>query len=324
MAVNAWIAGAAPKAGSLRLILLRWLLWIAAALPGVGVAAGSLGDAVANRPEFTRAPDPLPLVGLGRLLAEIPGAAWGVLLAGAIVAWLGNLLLTAGAVEVLGANEGGRPRPVKLRVLRTVFEVGTRSLWVYLRIALLALVLILIGGRLLGWVFEKIADHGELAGWTARGRWWNLPLVQGLLLFGWMNLVGLWAWWSRVIAVVDGRRYVRRMPGLVLRVCWRRPVQAVLLHLVIALFSMTVGAAVLFAWRQSAAGPVGWIVLWLAVPLMHAYVWHWRIRACRLIWTTPDHSDLRDVPDRPWHVFRRLRERLFRRRRAAAVTEAAP
>jgi hypothetical protein len=310
MAVNQdWLAGLRPVAGSLRLIGLRWLLWILSALPGLVAASAALERSIAERPYFVEAGDPLPLVPLLLLLRNVPGALWGVLVAGTVLAWLGNLLLTAGAVELLDPKRVGGTR-----VWRTIIDTGTRYLWVYLRIALLALVLLLVGGRVLGLISESIDDHGRVAGWTAESLVLTLPVIRALLFLCWASIVGTLAVWCRVLAVSDGRRYVRRLPALALRVWWRRPVQGLGFHVVLALASPLLGALVLLAWRQSSSATAGWVVLWLVVLLLQSILWHWRLRVCRLVWADGRFDNARVVPDAPWRVLHRLAKRLRRSR----------
>ena len=70
-----------PTRGTIRIVGVRWLLWIVAALPGIAAARATLDGAVANRPYFADAPDPLPLPELLGLLGEL-NAAVGALLVG--------------------------------------------------------------------------------------------------------------------------------------------------------------------------------------------------------------------------------------------------
>jgi hypothetical protein len=313
MAVTrAWLEGSLPVPGSARLIVFRWLLWILSAAPGVAMAIGAIGGSVGNRPYFADAADPLPMVTLGKLLGSIPGPVWATLAVGAGLVWILNLILTAGAIDILNPSKEG-----KVRVWRTVFDSGSRFLWTYFRIAFLALVLILIGSRVLVVVFGQITDHGRIAGWSAKTVLWTIPLIRNLLFLGWAGLVGILAWWCRVIAVSDGRRYVRRIPALVTRAWLRHPLQGVLFQLVLYGVSLILGAAVLVAWRQSASSTGGWVLLWLLVLLFQSYLWHWRLRVCRLIWATPTFDAARRLPDSPWRVLRRLWNRLARRRKPA-------
>jgi hypothetical protein len=311
MAVTrAWMRGATFAPGSLRLILLRWTLCIIAAVPGMMAARGAL-EGTARRPYFAEAPDPLPVIELGRFMQQIPGSVWGVFAAGVVVSWLGGLLLTAGAVAVL---DPARTGPVK--VLRTILDRGLHSFWAYVRVGLLALLVIVIGNRLIELVFERLGRHGTVAGWTEQTLMILLPFSQAALSLLWISLVGVLALWCRVMIVAGERRYVRRLPSMVLRLWWRRPVRGLGAHILLATLSLAVGAAVLFAWRQSAGSTGGWLALWLTVLLMQAFVWHWRLRASRLIWSDGELADLRTRPDSPWRWIRRLHDVLRRRRRA--------
>ena len=63
-----------PTRGTIRIVGLRWVLWIVSALPGVLAARATLESSVTNRPYFTDAADPLPLSHFGAALGEL-GAA---------------------------------------------------------------------------------------------------------------------------------------------------------------------------------------------------------------------------------------------------------
>jgi hypothetical protein len=145
-----------------------------------------------------------------------------------------------------------------------------------------------------------------------------LRLGRGLATICWLTLVGVFAWWCRVIVIADERRRVRRLWSVVPRLWLRRPVGALLAHFILALAALLGGAGVLFAWRQSPAGAVGWTLLWLVVLAGLSLLWHWRLRAGRLLWSSPDLIDLRTVPDAPWRLPSRLFGKLRRRRPVAA------
>jgi hypothetical protein len=299
-----WIEGLSLAPGSVKLMVLRWLLFVVAALPGLAIGIGTIGKNLANRPYFAEAPDPLPMLPLMRMLGRLPGSVWATLVLAVVVAWLGNLLLTAGAVALFGTATDDRPR-----VWGTVFKAGTHSLWAYLRIALIALFLAAVGARVIGLIAGHLLEHGQEALWTMRARF----LVQagrGLATLCWLTLVGIFAWWCRVIVVADQRRRVRRLWTVVPRLWLRRPVGALALHFLLALGGLLASSSVIFAWRQSSAGALGWTLLWLAVLAGLSWLWHWRLRAGRLLWSSPDLIDLRAVPDLPWRLPRRLFGRL--------------
>lgn len=315
MAVNAApaIEGLRPVRGSLRLIAIRWALAILAALPGIFAARGALEASAGRQPWFTQAADPLPLPQLGKILYEL-GPAVPVLVVGVVVAWLVQLLLTAAAVEALDP----RRVPGPVRLWRGIFDTGTRFLWVYLRISLCAAVLLLVGGRIVGFVFEKLADHAALGGWTATAIIYRLGIGRVALLLAWAGLAGLFAGWGRVIVIGGQRRYVRRLLAMTVRVWRRRFFQGLVLPWAVGVASVIVGAAVLLAWRQSPGTGTVWFVLWLALLLAQAYLWHWRLRTLCLIWASPGLDDVRATPDGPWHVFRRIGRRLRRPRSVTA------
>jgi hypothetical protein len=193
-----------------------------------------------------------------------------------------------------------------------VIDVGTPAIWAYLRIASFAAIALVAGLRLLSSIFERIGDHGELAGWTAETTIYRvLPLRVAITLL-WLGVVGSLAFWSRVLVVADGRRRVRRLAWLALRAWWRYPVRGMLFHVVLSTLPILAGAALVVGWRLSGGGAV-WITAWFSVVLLQAVAWHWRLRACRLLWSGPRLRDLRSRPDdgpgclRRWWSGRRAR-----------------
>ncbi len=308
------LAGLKPVGGSARLIVLRWLLQVAVALPGIAIGTGALGDALGRRPYFAEAPDPLPLLPLARFLAGVPGSVWGALAVGAVIGWLVSLMLTAAAVEILDPD---RP-PERIRVWRRISDTGRRFCFPYLRVALAALLAVVIGGGLIAATFERLSEHGRLAGWTGYTLAIQLPFAWTALVLAWASVVGVLAMWCRVILVADGRRRVRRLWPVVPRLWWRRVFSGLVFHCGLSVASLLLGGVTLFAWRQSPSSGVAWFVVWQGVLLLQAVLWHWRLRACRLVWAARSLDDLRNTADEPWHLFRRLRRR-FRRQGADRV-----
>ena len=141
----------------------------------------------------------------------------------------------------------------------------------------MALVLAAIGARVVGVVAERLLDHGTAAEWTLRAKLF-VQAGRGLATVCWLTLVGVFAWWCRVIVVADERHRVRRLLTVVPRLWRRRPMGAVVPHFLLALGGLLVGGAVLFAWRQSSAGFAGWALLWLAVLACAAGPATWRLQ----------------------------------------------
>ncbi len=305
-----------PVPGSIRLVVVRWLLSVLAAAPGVLIGQGSLAESVGTRPWFTEAGDPLPLPQFVKMMGEL-GALIPVFLVGVVVAWVFLQLLTAAAVEILSGSRG----TTGVKVWRTMIDRGGRSFLAYLRIALFSLVLLAIGGRILSLVNGRFEDRAVIEGWTLERTILVQPALFALALLAWAGLVGVWAWWSRVVVARDGRRYVRRVVAMVPRLLWRYPFSDFLIHWVVGLLFVFAGAAVLVAWRQAPGVATGWMILWLMLLAVQAAVWHWRLRVLGLIWSQVRQDDLRSRPDSPWRIFRRLRDRL--RRRSAGRTAVA-
>jgi hypothetical protein len=281
---------------------------ILAALPGIMAANATLSE-VGTKPWFTRAPDPLPLPQFLGVMEQVSGV-FPVLFLGAVLAWVFHQMLTAAALEIFDP----RRTPGQVRVWRTFIDSGWRYLLTYLRVALFALLFLGIGARIISMIFDRLADQGAVEGWTGQTLIYTLPVARVLVLLAWAGVVGVLAWWSRVILTLGGRRYVRRMLTLVPRIVWRSPVSGFLLHWLLATASVLLAVFALFAWRQAPGVATGWFVAWILLLLIQAGVWHFRLRAMSLTWSLTGFDDLRGKPDTPWGLFGRLRRRLKRRR----------
>ena len=303
-----WLEGLRLVPGSPVLMVQRWLLFVVAALPSLAAGIRGIGDGIADRPYFVEAPDPLPMLPLIRLVDELPGSLWDMLVLAAGVAWLGNLLLTAGAVALFGTSRDDRPL-----VWRTIFEAGTHALWAYLRIALVALVLAALGAAILGAITGQLQEHGRQALWTLRTRF----LVQVGRGLAYPVLVDPGRSLCLVVPADRRRRPAPPRPPVVDRGA------AAVVAAAVRRFGRPPSAGpgqpdgrhrravrlASIADRQRWAGP--WCGCWSSSAL--SFLWHWRLRAGRLLWSSPDLIDLRAVPDTPWRLPSRLLGRLRRR-----------
>ncbi len=263
-----------PVRGSLRVTLARWLLSVAGWLAGVSYASRTLAS-VAREPYFTAAPAALDVVQLLELARRLRPA----LLAFAAVAlgtWLLLQLLTAGALIRL---ERGRRERVSL--WRACWDGGSRALFPYLRVALVAGALGASGSVLLARLFEWLAQHGEVAGWTGKTLARDLPLARAVLSGVWISVVGIFAFWLRVLLVRERRPRLRIAAAQALRLCVQRPSSALAFHWAVAAATLAAQGAVLLAWQaQAAASPAPrWLAVWLALLFVSAYAWQWRLRA---------------------------------------------
>lgn len=264
-----------PARASLRIALARWLLWIAAPLGGVRYAQRVLESSVAREPYFVAASGALDVVELIELARRLRPALLA-LAASALLTWLLLQLLTAGALIRL---ERGRRERVSL--WRACWDGGSRALLPYLRVACLAAALGALGAGLLSRIFAALAEHGEAAGWTGRTLVRDLPLARALLTGAWVTLVGIFAFWLRVLLARERRPRVRVAAGRALRLCVRRPFSVLCFHWVVAVATLAAQGAVLLAWQDapSPAPAPRWLAVWLAVLLLSAYAWQWRLRA---------------------------------------------
>ena len=130
---------------------------------------------------------------------------------------------------------------------------------------------------------SPISKLGETRGWSAKATHIDLPLWTALVALAWASAVGVYAFWSRVVIVVERRRSVLGVIPTLMDLTLSRPLAFMAFHWLLSVVSLAVASWVLVAWRQSPSGPGAWFVLWLAVLLLQSFVWHWRLRVCRLI-----------------------------------------
>jgi hypothetical protein len=191
-----------------------------------------------------------------------------------------------------------------------------------LRVTLLAAALSGLGMWAIATAFERLALRGDTAGWTGQTLVVVLPLCQAIATLLWMALVGAWAFWCRVLLVADERRRVRSVGLLVLRVFRRAPLRGPSFFAAVTIASFLGSATVLLVWRQlpprSLPAAIAVMGLWLLTLVAQAWLWHWLLRAARLLYSEPQFNDLRPAPDAPWGVLGWLRERLDWRRPARA------
>ena len=148
-------------------------------------------------------------------------------------------------------------------------------------------------------IYSSYSVRAELEGWTVRQSYVNLQLWRAAALFVGLNVVGTFAFWARVVTVSGNRRYLRRVPRIVLRLFWRCPLRAFLLQLIAVAAVLLVQAAALWSWRQSSGS--GWyLLLWAALLLLASFVWQLRIRSALGVWNGDRIRDLRLIEDRSW------------------------
>lgn len=218
-----------------------------AGLPALAASLGAVSTA-AHQPYYTEVQGRLPLFHLLRLLHDLPLGSLAALTGLAVVlALLGEQILVAGGLEWLERARGGRAEG---RALRAVLTGGARWLLPMLRVVLLAASCAGAGLIAIRWVFDLLADHGELAGWTGRTQLLVLPAMRLLVSVLWLSFIGAWAFWCRVLMVADGRRTVRTAWLLSLRVIRRRPVRAPLFFITMTMAGQVGAGVVLVIWRQ--------------------------------------------------------------------------
>ncbi|MCA9667254.1 MAG: hypothetical protein KC503_16760 [Myxococcales bacterium] len=312
------------------LVLCGWRLLVRALLTlPLLLSALQVSGALARRPYFADAKLPLPSVvllhaftKLASLLPLVAGLAllWLVieqLLAGGALSWLDPMRLSREAVH----HDTAQPS-----ASRTLARDGLAHLFALLRVSLFVATLLFLTQRGLSLARSSIADSAELAGASGATIMLTLPLLLTLAFLLVTVVLSSLALHTRAITVADGRRRVRRTALVALRL-WRRHPLRWLVPGLVRLLLLAAGAALLFAWRQSAprgAALAGFAAAWLGYLVLETYLWYWLLRAARLLYAGRRAAALRDVPDAPWGVLRLLRYLAFWRRRTTSDSTATP
>ncbi len=273
-----------PTAGTGRVILSRWVLYVVAMLPGLAAMSRHLEQTVGLRPWFEDVEMPLGMLGFRFVAAELSGGM-PLLILGAFAVWILQLVWLAGAVQIFNAS--------RFDVPRKVFANGWVYLGRYVRIAVFSIIVIVAFHLALKSLFDSLATRAELEDWSVQRSLFDLNLWRAALTFTALTLVGTCAFWARVITVADSRRKLRRLPFLVLRLFVRRPASALIFQFVAIATVLFVQAVALWSWRQSGGG-LAWLVLWAVLLLAASWIWQLRIRAALAIW---QQEDLRETKD---------------------------
>jgi hypothetical protein len=129
----------------------------------------------------------------------------------------------------------------------------------------------------LKFLFLALSVRAEVEDWSVQASLIDLHVWRAIIMFVAMTLIGIFAFWVRVITVVEDRRDLRRLPLAVLRIFWRRPGSALLFQFAAVVLVLSLQAAALLFWRQSPGG-LHWAALWAAALFLAAWIWQLRIR----------------------------------------------
>jgi hypothetical protein len=227
---------------------------------------------------------PLDILSLKLVVAELPGGI-SLLVLGAFLIWVLQLVWLAGAVQIFNAS--------RFNVPRKVFANGWPYLGRFVRIAVFAILAIIAIQIALKFVFGSLATRAELEDWTVQKSLFDLNLWRAVMMFTALTLVGTFAFWARVITVADSRRKLRRLPLLLLRLFVRRPISALIFQFATIAVVLFVQAVALWSWRQSGGG-LAWLLLWAMLLFIASWIWQLRIRAALAIWQNENLREARD------------------------------
>mgnify|MGYP001813952850 CR=1 FL=1 len=255
--------------GTWRVVFARWALYVAAILPGLLALTGELTVSVGRRPYFQELQLPLGVLDLRLLAAELPGSGVAIMMLGVLVIWVLQLVWLGGAAHLFGS-----PRP---QASRKVFRPGWQYLGRFVRIAVFALIAAAAVYMALKFLFSALSARSEIEDWSVQASLIDLQVWRAIIMFVAMTLIGIFAFWVRVITVVEDRRDLRRLPMAVFRLFRRRPVSALLFQFAAVVLVLSLQAVALVFWRQSPGG-LHWAALWAGALFFAAWVWQLRIR----------------------------------------------
>lgn len=257
-----------PTAGTWRVVVSRWLLYMLATLPGMMSMSRHLNDTIGVRPWFQDLQTPLDMVSTKFLLAEL-GDGVALLAAGVFVVWLLQLVWLAGSIRVLDPN---RPE-----IHKKVFSNGWSFLGRFVRIAVFAAIALFAMQWSISKGFGVLSARAETEAWSVYDGYVTLTQWRISALFVAFTLVGLIAFWVRIYAVTQDRRDLRRLPWQVMKLIVRRPLSAMLWQFALVCAVLFTHAIALVCWRQSSNDGL-WFGLWVLLLLLTAFIWQLRIR----------------------------------------------
>jgi hypothetical protein len=257
-----------PTSGTWRVVGSRWLLYMLAILPGMVSLTRHLDEAIGKRPWFQDLQTPLDVLSTKLLLAEL-GDGVALLAAGVIIIWLSQLVWLGGSIQVLD------PRRPDIR--KNVFSHGWQYLARFVRIAILAAIAMALMHWLVSKIFGWLSARAETHAWSVYDSYIALNLWRVSVVFVVFTLIGIVAFWARMLAVTQERHDTRRLPWQAVKVLVRRPLTAFLLQFLLVCAVLFTQAVALWCWRQSPTGGM-WLAIWVLLQLLTAYVWQLRIR----------------------------------------------
>jgi hypothetical protein len=258
-----------PTSGTWRVVTSRWLLYMLATLPGMMALTSHLDETIGKRPWFQDLQPPLDTLSTKLLVAEI-GDGVALLGAAVVVIWLLQLVWLGGSIQIL--------YPWQADVRKKVFSHGWPFLGRFIRIAVFAAIAVGAMQYSLVKIFGVLRAQSESQGWSVYNALVTLNLWYVTIVFIVMTLIGLIAFWMRIIVVTEDRRDTRRLPWMAVKILVRQPVSAFLWQFLLVCAVLGTQAVALLCWRQSPNGSM-WFGVWAVLQLLSAYVWQLRIRS---------------------------------------------
>ena len=268
--INCVVELCKPVKGTWRVVLSRWGLYIFAMVPGLFVLTGELNESVGLRPHFQDLRLPLDVADVSLLTAELFGGGSALLIFGVIVIWVLQLVWLGGATLLFNSAES--------QAKQKLFRPGWQFLGRYVRIAIFALIVVVAAHMGIKYLFGMLSARSELEDWAFQTSMIDLNVWRAMILFVALTLIGTFSFWVRIITVAEGRRDLRRLPMVVIRLFLRRPAAALLFQFAAIALVISLQAIALVCWRQSSGGLL-WPLLWALTLFFTSWVWQVRIRA---------------------------------------------
>lgn len=257
-----------PTTGTWRVVLARWLLYTLAILPGMLSMSSHLDATVGTKPWFHDLQTPLDLLSLKYLIPQLSGGV-SMLMAGVFIIWLLQLVWLGGAMRVLDPNAPG--------IQKKVFANGWQYLARFVRIAIFALLAVVVLQFLIGKVFGALSARAEVNTWSVYDAYITLNMWRVFILFVALTIVGVVAFLARSMAVAHERRDTRRLLWPALKLLVQKPGSVFAAQFLLVCAVLGIQAMALVCWRQSSNDAM-WLGLWALLQLATAYVWQIRIR----------------------------------------------
>lgn len=265
------------------LLALRLLSLMLCLAPASAALHSGLVESIGRNPFADPQHELLDATLVAHGLTSLPGTWLGIALAGGLVFFLWDQLLTAAALVRLDPSIRTAPR---VGLWRQLWDESARHFWPLLRIVIVAFVVLGVLATAVGKIVELVDIYAQQQAWTAQARFVELRGAQAGAMVLLTALVGSWAWLAKALTVLCNRRIVRRTLIDAGRIWWRTTAAWMLPFVLVTIAAQCLGGALLSA-LYPPSGSSAASVAWVGFLLVHGAVWLWIVRAAGAA-LTPD------------------------------------